>query len=94
TEPNKGVMNFHIQGQKCRVVISATPPLDYQQNILTVDLLKNNRALNTDTISWTSTESVTTKEKTIEASSGPGNYQVNIYVTKLGNWHVNVYDYY
>ena len=94
TEPDKGVMNFHIQGQKCRVVISATPPLDYQQNILTVDLLKNNRALNTGTISWTSMESVTTKEKTIEVSSGPGNYQVNIYITKLGNWHVNVYDYY
>ena len=94
TEPDRGVRNFHIQGQKCVVVISATPPLDYQLNILNVDLLKDNSALTNGLISWNPTESITTKEKTIEASTGPGNYQVNIYVTKLKNWRVTVYDYY
>lgn len=94
TEPDEGVMNFIIQGQKCKVVMTATPPMDYQQNILGVDLLKDNSALTTGLISWEPTESVTTKEKTIETSAGPGNYQVNIAVTDLQDWQVTVYDYY
>lgn len=92
--PDRGVMNFKIQGQSCKVVVSATPPADHQENILNVDLLKNNRAITNGLISWTSTEPVTTKETIIEASGGPGNYQVNIYVTRLKNWSVTVYDYY
>ncbi|AEG19165.1 zinc ribbon domain-containing protein [Methanobacterium paludis] len=94
TEPDRGVMNFNIQGQKFKVVMSATPPLDNQLNILNVDLLKDNSALTNGLISWNPTESITTKERTIEAFTGPGNYQVNIYVTKLKNWKVTVYDYY
>lgn len=39
-DPNRGVMNFKIQGQSCKVVVSATPPADHQENILNVDLLK------------------------------------------------------
>lgn len=74
--------------------MSATPPADHQENILNVDLLKNNRAITNGLVSWTSTEPVTTKETIIEASRGPGNYQVNIYVTRLKNWSVTVYDYY
>ncbi|SCG85953.1 putative protein [Methanobacterium congolense] len=94
TEPDEGVMNFIIQGQKCKVVMTATPPMDYQQNILGVDLLKDNSALTTGLISWEPTEALTTKEKTIETSAGPGNYQVNIAVTDLQDWQVTVYDYY
>lgn len=94
TEPDEGVMNFNIQGQKCKVVLSATPPVDYQHNILNVDLLKDNAALTTGLISWEPTESPKTKEQTIEASAGPGNYEVNIAVTNLDNWQVKVYDYY
>jgi hypothetical protein len=94
TELDRGVMNFNIQGQKFKVIMSATPPLDNQLNILNVDLLKDNSALTNGLISWNPTESVTTKERTIEAFTGPGNYQVNIYVTKLKNWKVTVYDYY
>lgn len=93
-DPDRGVMNFKIQGQSCKVVVSATPPADHQENILNVDLLKNNRAITNGLVSWTSTEPITTKETIIEASRGPGNYQINIYVTRLKNWSVTVYDYY
>ncbi|HEX7467516.1 MAG TPA: hypothetical protein VF324_02860 [Methanobacterium sp.] len=94
TEPTAGLMNFNIQGQKCKVVMSATPQLNNGINILTVDLLKNSSALTTGTIAWEPTEAVTKKEKTLEVSAGPGNYQVNIYVTNLQSWNVTVWDYY
>lgn len=94
TEPTHGLMNFTIQGQKCKVFISATPQPNYDINILTVDLLKNNSALTTGRIAWESNETVTRKETTMEVSAGPGNYQVNIYVTNLQSWNVTVWDYY
>lgn len=86
--------SFNIKGSKCKVVMSAKPTVNYDINILTVDLLKNNGAITTGTISWSATENPVVKEKTIEASGGPGTYQINVYSTNLASWTVSVYDYY
>jgi len=63
-------------------------------NILGVDLLKNNMAVDTAYISWSATESPSPKEDTVISSAGPGNYQVNIAVTNLQTWNIKIYDYY
>jgi hypothetical protein len=94
TNPTEGIVSFNIKGEQCKIVISATPIVNYQMNILSVDLLKNNVAVGTDYISWTATESPNTKENTPVSSAGPGNYQVNIHVTDLETWKIKVYDYY
>jgi len=94
TGVNSELDSFDIKGSKCKVVMSAKPVVNYDINILSVDLLKNNGGLTTGTISWSATENPTTKEKTIEASAGPGSYQINVYATNLAGWTVTIYDYY
>ena len=94
TNPTDGLVSFNIQGQQCKVVISATPTVNYNMNILGVDLLKNNMAVDTAYISWSATESPSPKEDTVISSAGPGNYQVNIAVTNLQTWNIKIYDYY
>ncbi len=94
TGVNSELDSFNIQGSKCKVVMSAKPIVNYDINILSVDLLKNNGAITTGTISWTDTENPVVKEKTIETSAGPGTYQINVYATELASWTVTVYDYY
>jgi hypothetical protein len=94
TNPTDGLVSFNIQGQQCKVVISAIPTVNYNMNILGVDLLKNNMAVDTAYISWSATESPSPKEDTVISSAGPGNYQVNIAVTNLQTWNIKIYDYY
>jgi len=91
---NSELDSFNIKGSKCKVVMSAKPVVNYDINILSVDLLKNNGAITTGTISWSATENPAVKEKTLEASGGPGTYQINVYATNLAKWTVTVYDYY
>ncbi len=86
--------SFNIKGSKCKVVMSAKPTVNYDINILSVDLLRNNGAITTGMVSWSATENPVVKEKTLEASAGPGSYQVNVAATNLASWTITVYDYY
>jgi hypothetical protein len=93
-DPTEGVASFKIKGTQCKIVISATPNVNYDISVLTVDLFKNATDLKTATISWSATESPSLKEDTMISPTGPGYYEAHIMVTNLKSWKIKVYDYY
>lgn len=87
-------LSFNTKGSKFKVVMSATPLASYNTNYMTVDIYDSYNVITSGSMDWTPTESVTTKEKSIVVTSGPGNYGINIYTQDLDSWKVQVYDYY
>ncbi|HIH64069.1 MAG TPA: hypothetical protein HA285_00435 [Methanothermobacter thermautotrophicus] len=85
---------FTIRGSKFMVVMSATPMINYDINIMTVDVLRDGAGIATDTIDWGPTESPKSKTRRIEVSGGPGTYCVSVYSTELESWKVTIWDYY
>jgi len=92
--PTKGTLSFDIQGEKCKLIISATPIVNYEENILVVDLFKDNVAVASPYVSWSATETPSSKEDTVVSSAGPGNYEMEIFPNNLEKWTIKVYDYY
>jgi len=87
--------SFTTQGNRFKIVMSATPQQNYNTNSMLVDVSNsNNNLITSGNISWTSTEAVTQKEKSIEVTSNPGTYSLTISTNSLASWTVNVYDYY
>ncbi|MDI6882489.1 MAG: hypothetical protein AB7S37_06525 [Methanobacteriales archaeon] len=74
--------------------MSATPIINYDINIMTVDVLKDGSGIATDTIDWGPTESPKSKTRRIEVSNGPGTYCIRVYSTELESWKVTIWDYY
>jgi hypothetical protein len=86
---------FTTQGNRFKIVMSATPQQNYNTNSMLVDVSNsNNNLITSGNIAWTSTEAVTQKEKSIEITSNPGTYSMTISTNSLTSWTVNVYDYY
>jgi hypothetical protein len=61
---------FTIRGSKFLVIMSATPIINYDINIMTVDVLKDGSGIATDTIDWGPTESPKSKTRRIESQMG------------------------
>lgn len=90
-----GSGNFNIQGNMFKIVMTATPQLNFDTNSMTVDVSDSNDNLITSgNIGWTPTEAISQKEKTIQITSTPGTYSLTVSTNALQNWTVNVYDYY
>jgi len=86
--------SFQTKGKRFKVVMSATPILNYDTNSMTVDIFSNNDILSSGSLDWGATDALTTKEKTIQLTGPPGTYWINIYALELESWTVKVYDYY
>jgi hypothetical protein len=91
---NNDYRSFNIKGSRFKVVMSAMPLLNYNTNSMSIDISNANNIITSGTIDWTPTESLSQKEKTIEVTSGPGTYRVNIFTKDLESWTVKLYDYY
>lgn len=85
---------FQTKGQRFKVVMSATPLMNYATNSMSVDISNSNSILSSGSLDWGATDALTTKEKTIEITGPPGTYWVNVYANELESWTVKVYDYY
>jgi len=87
--------SFNTQGKQFKVVMSATPLLNYNVNSMSMDISdSNNNLLTSGSLEWEPTEALSEKQKTIEVTGQPGTYYLNIYSNELENWTVKVYDYY
>ena len=63
---------FTITGSKFLVFISATPVINYDINIMTVNDLRDGVGIATDTIDWEPTKSPKSKTRRMKVSWGPG----------------------
>lgn len=86
--------SFQTKGQRFKVVLSATPLLNYATNSMSVDISNSNSMLSSGSLDWGASDALTTKEKTIEVTGPPGTYWVNVYANELESWTVKIYDYY
>ena len=87
--------SFTTQGNRFKIVMSATPQKNYDTNSMFVEVSNsNNNLITSGNIEWTSTEAVTQKEKSIEVTSNPGTYYLTISTNSLSSWTLNIYDYY
>jgi len=85
---------FQTKGQRFKVVMSATPQLNYNTNFMNVDISGNGQILASGNLNWNSTDALTTKEKTIEVTGSPGTYTSHVTTKDLQSWTVTIYDYY
>jgi len=85
---------FQTKGQRFKVVMSATPKMNYNTNFINVDIKGNDQILATGNLNWGSTDALTTKEKTIEVAGSPGTYNSHVTTKDLQSWTVTIYDYY
>ena len=66
---NNDMRSFNTQGNRFKIVMSATPQKNYNTNTMMVDISStNNNLITSGSLDWTSTEAVTQKEKTIECN--------------------------
>jgi hypothetical protein len=87
--------SFSTKGNQFKVVMSATPQQNYNTNSMQVDVSNsNNNLITSGSLSWTSTEAISQKEKSIVVTTSPGTYYLTITTNSLTGWTVNVYDYY
>ena len=87
--------SFNTKGSQFKIVMSATPQQNYNTNSMQVDVSNsNNNIITSGSISWTPTEAITQKEKSIIVTSNPGTYYLTTTTNSLASWTVNVYDYY
>ena len=89
------IRSFQTQGNKFKIVMSATPQQNYNTNSMLVDVTNsNNNMITTGNLDWTPTEAVTQKEKSIQVTSNPGTYSLTITTDSLTSWTIKVYDFY
>lgn len=95
TGSSNGTGIFTTQSNMFKIVITATPQLNFNTNSMVVDVSdSNDNVVASGDIEWTPTEAISQKEKTIEITDAPGNYSVAETINAIQNWTVNVYDYY
>jgi len=89
------IRSFSTKGNQFKVVMSATPQRNYNTNSMQVDISNsNNNIITSGSLSWTPTEAISQKEKSIVVTTSPGTYYLTITTNSLASWTVNVYDYY
>lgn len=86
--------SFQIKGQRFKVVMSATPTLNYNTNFMNVDVSGTSGIIGSGNLNWGPNDDLSSKEKTIEFTAPPGNYYSHVTTKDLQSWNVTVYDYY
>lgn len=86
--------SFSIKGEKFKVVINATPTINYNTNYMKVDVKDAKKSIGSGELTWTSRSAVKSKEKTIKVTSSPGKHYIKVVTKDLKKWKVTVYDYY
>ncbi len=95
TGSSNGTGIFNTQGNMFKIVMTATPQLNFNTNSMVVDVSdSNDNVVASGDIEWAPTEAISQKEKTIEITDTPGNYSVAETINAIQNWTVDVYDYY
>lgn len=89
-----GYRSFSIKGQRFKVVMSATPTLNYNSNWINVFIQNSNDVLTSGNLNWGANDALTSKEKTIEFSGPSGTYSCRVATKDIQSWTVTVYDYY
>lgn len=85
---------FSIKGQQFKVVMSATPMLNYNTNFMSIDVSDTSNIIGSGELNWGATDALSNKEKTVKVIGQPGTYWVNVVTKDLESWTVTVYDYY
>lgn len=85
---------FGIKGQRFKVVISATPKLNYNTNFMNIDISGNGGVLASGNLNWGPNDALTSKEKNIEVTGPAGTYSSHVTTKDLQSWTVTIYDYY
>ncbi|KUK72735.1 MULTISPECIES: zinc ribbon domain-containing protein [Methanobacterium] len=86
--------SFQIKGQRFKVVMSATPTLNYNTNFMNVDVSGTSGIIGTGNLNWGPDDALSSKEKTVEFTGPPGSYYSQVTTKDLQSWTVTVYDYY
>lgn len=86
--------SFSIKGDRFKVVMNATPTMNYNTNFMNVDISDASRIIGSGKINWGPTSAVTSKEKTIKITAAPGTYHADVNTKDLKRWTVTIYDYY
>lgn len=85
---------FSIKGEKFKVVINATPTINYNTNYMKVDVNDGKKSIGSGELKWGPRSAVKSKEKTIKVTSSPGKHYIKVDTKDLKKWKVTVYDYY
>jgi len=93
TGPGEVNTDFSIQGNQFKVIMSATPMMNWKTNDFNVNIENGNLGVASGTLQWNVTE---TEEKStvIPVFKGPGAYTINIDPKHVQNYTVTVWDYY
>jgi len=86
--------SFSIKGQRFKMVMSATPTMNYNTNFMNVDISGTSGIIGSGNLNWGPTDALTNKEKTVEFTGPPGTYYSQVTTKDLQSWTVTVYDYY
>lgn len=86
--------SFSIKGQRFKIVMSATPTMNYNTNFMNVDISGTSGIIGSGNLNWGPTDALSSKEKTIEVTGPPGTYSSHVTTKDLQSWTVVIYDYY
>jgi len=86
--------SFTIKGEQFKVVMSATPTLNYNTNFMNIDVSDLSGIVGSGELNWGPTDSLSTKEKTVKFTGSPGTYYLEVSTKDLESWTVTIYDYY
>lgn len=86
--------SFSIKGQRFKIVMAATPAMNYNTNFMNVDISGTSGIIGSGNLNWGPTDALSSKEKTVEVTGPPGTYYSQVRSKDLQSWTVTVYDYY
>lgn len=86
--------SFSIKGQRFKIVMSATPTMNYNTNFMNVDISGTSGIIGSGNLNWGPNDALSSKEKTVEVTGPSGTYYSQVRTKDLQSWTVTVYDYY
>lgn len=86
--------SFSIKGQRFKIVMKATPTLNYNTNFMNVDISGTSGIIGSGNLNWGPNDALSSKEKTVEFTGPSGTYYSDVSIKDLESWTVTVYDYY
>ncbi|BDZ71455.1 zinc ribbon domain-containing protein [Methanobacterium petrolearium] len=86
--------SFTIKGDQFKVVMSATPTMNYNTNFMNIDVSDLTGIIGSGELNWGPTDALTTKEKTVKFTGSSGTYDIHVSTKDLESWTVTIYDYY
>lgn len=90
----KSQYTFTTRGNTFKIVMTATPILNYKTNYLNVQVLKEGNIIDSGSLNWGPYDDIVSKESTIQVNSPPGIYTIKIDAKDLEGWTITIYDYY